>query len=625
VSGALTASGILDKANEYARRVWEAAKRGIARASTGSVRHLVRTDPDGHIREWPVAELSLFDAEGNRRPANAYAVAIPVMKAIYAAAGMPLPDIAEPKAAVADGHSTAAAQDGSSGSELDIEGIEMDEKQLQEMVAKAAAEAVKAQLEAEKKRAEEERKAKEAEEERIKAEVEARLKAEREEAAKSRRLPGGAPYVTKFNDRKYDNLDADDMAMLYAILDAPTKDGIKATHTRDGRPKIENRELLLKSLALKMAEAESKGDEAAHLGLKALGLKSDEIMQQDLSSYGDEWVGVQYSTRLWEAIRQRSFVVNMLPSIEVPSGYESIVIPLESGDPTFYKVSEAADTATSGWPNATITSSQMGTASQTLSLGKMGARVLWSGELDEDSLIPFVRQLRTQLEKAGAEQMEHAIIDGDTDTSATTNVNDIGGTPAGTELYLICDGFRKLPLITNTANAVSVGTLTAESFLSITKLMGAAGKNASQLDQVGIIIDPWTHYKALELEEVKTKDVFVAPTIENGVLTSIYGHRIHVSYFINYAGVLLGTVTTDAYKYLANTAGKVDQDTEANNTTGTILAVRWDQWMLGWKRRMTVETTRIARADTTEIVALARWGLVYRDTEASAIGYNVTV
>jgi hypothetical protein len=40
---------------------------------------------------------------------------------------------------------------------------------------------------------------------------------------------------------------------------------------------------------------------------------------------------------------------------------------------------------------------------------------------------------------------------------------------------------------------------------------------------------------------------------------------------------------------------------------------------------MTLETTRIARADTTEIVALMRFGLIYRDSDASAISYNITL
>lgn len=612
---------VLDRANEYAKRVWEAAKNGLARASSGAVAHLVRRGSDGHLLQWPVAELSLFDAVEGRRPANGYAVALPVMKSMWKAAGLPLPDIAEPEPEPTAGEQPES--DTGARPEQPTVSVKSEDKDMEPDI-KAAIEAALAERDAAAAKAKEE-----ADIAALKAENEALKKA----ATEANRLPGGgAPYVTKFNDRKYDNLDADDMAFLLGILDAPNKDGLKATHTASGRPRFADRGLALKSLALKMAE--NKDSIAAHMGLKALqstagrALKSDEIMQQDLSNYGDDWVGVAYSTRLWEAIRQGTFVVQNLPSIEVPAGHESIIIPLESGDPTFYKVAEATSlptTEATGWPNATITSSQMGTAKATISLAKMGARVLWSGELEEDSLVPFVAQLRRQLERAGAEQMEHAIIDGDTDTTASTNINDIAGTPAGTELFLLVDGFRKLPLITNPANSRDATTLVAADYLETLKLMGVAGKNAA-LGSTAFIIDPWVHYKSLELPEVLSRDVFSAPTVENGRLVSIWGHPIYTSYFMCYSGVLAGTVTTDAYKLKSQSAdGKIDQDTQSDNVDGSILAVRWDQWMLAWRRRMTIETTRIARADTTEIVALARWGLKYRDTEASAISYGVTV
>ncbi|KKK69542.1 hypothetical protein LCGC14_2932980, partial [marine sediment metagenome] len=79
------------------------------------------------------------------------------------------------------------------------------------------------------------------------------------------------------------------------------------------------------------------------------------------------------------------------------------------------------------------------------------------------------------------------------------------------------------------------------------------------------------------------------------------------------------------YGLKANTAGKVDLDTASNNTKGAMLAVRWDQWMLGFKRRMTFETVRVPSADATEITALMRVGLLNRDTDAAAISFNLTV
>jgi hypothetical protein len=78
-------------------------------------------------------------------------------------------------------------------------------------------------------------------------------------------------------------------------------------------------------------------------------------------------------------------------------------------------------------------------------------------------------------------------------------------------------------------------------------------------------------------------------------------------------------------KRMTNAAGKIDADTDANNLYGAILAVRWDQWQLRYKRRWTIETVRRPESDTNEIVGMTRWGLGYRDNEASAITYYVGV
>lgn len=85
---------LLDKTKELAQRVMDAAKDGIAMASSGAAAHLFRRSRDGHIENWPLIELSLFDidpAEG-RVPANNYAVAVPVMKALFERAGIEYPD-----------------------------------------------------------------------------------------------------------------------------------------------------------------------------------------------------------------------------------------------------------------------------------------------------------------------------------------------------------------------------------------------------------------------------------------------------------------------------------------------------------------------------------------------------
>jgi hypothetical protein len=96
---------LLDKTLEWARRVWDAAKRGLAVASSDSIAHLARLDiggkvsmyeknKAGRIAVWPLAGLSLWDkVDGNFQPASRYAIAMPVMKAMYRETGLPFPDV----------------------------------------------------------------------------------------------------------------------------------------------------------------------------------------------------------------------------------------------------------------------------------------------------------------------------------------------------------------------------------------------------------------------------------------------------------------------------------------------------------------------------------------------------
>jgi len=96
---------LLDKTIEWAKRVWDAAQKGLAVASSDSISHLARLDTGGkrimyeknrpgRIAVWPLAGLSLWDkVETNFLPASNYALALPAMKAIYKEAGLEFPNI----------------------------------------------------------------------------------------------------------------------------------------------------------------------------------------------------------------------------------------------------------------------------------------------------------------------------------------------------------------------------------------------------------------------------------------------------------------------------------------------------------------------------------------------------
>jgi len=616
---------ILDKAQALAQKVWEAAKNGTAYASSGSIRHLARLQQNGQmtaydkripgrIAVWPFAELAIFDTPPGQRPASWRAVAYPALKSVYEQAGIDWPDIDNPSdkgAAKGEEHS-AAPEHREDNNEKTIGAKTMEENEIKALVQQGVEAAMKAQRELEEA-------AKKVEAEK-QAAVDEAVKAERaeweKEAAKNNRLPS-APYVAEFGDTwKYDNLSAGELGL---VIDTMKSAGRQVSASA------------IKAQAIKLVE--DKNDyghrelaPSYSLGaMKAAGINPTieaikgvtDPLYTGGTTDGGNWVGTAYARELWGVIRAEAAIMAKLPSVVIPDGFASSVFPIEGTDPTWYGVSEASSAdGTLKVPAATVTASQITTPTNvTLSVKKVGARVMYTGEMTEDSLIAFVPQLRNQLITSGKEQIEHLVIDGDTTTTAYTNINDIGNSSAVTAgtLFLQLDGLRHYAL-TNLSRAG--GALSEDDYLETMWKLGTAGIGGADMSKCGFVIDPNVYKKSLQMATVKTKDVWTQATMESGVLTKMWGYSIFPSWFMHFKSATRKS----------NSAGKVDQTTVGNNTYGALLAVRWDQWKLGYKRQMTIETTRIANADAWEIVALARLGLAYRDTSnAAAVTYGLTV
>lgn len=448
------------------------------------------------------------------------------------------------------------------------------------------------------------------------------VKAERAKfEAKERRLPGGeqAPYQAQYSDTwKYDNLSGSELSLA---IDIGKRLGVvfspaaaKAMSLRVAELKDNNTEEDRKNVAYVKGAFKAATNIDPTLAAIEQAVKAATDPMYTGASPMSDWVGTAYSTAIWNVIRAENRVAANVPADVIPDGYSSKTWPLESADMTWYKVAESS-AASSGLPTPTVTASQITTANKNITVAKLGARTMYSGEAGEDSLIAFAPQLRSQLEISGAEIVESIFIDGDTELSANKNINLIDGTPAAGVSYLMFDGFRKLALITTPTNARSAGgSLTIEDFLATMQLMGTAGLAGTDPSKVGFIVDGNTHYAMARLPEVKTKDVNTAATVENGFVSRVWGVQVLPSWQMH---------RTSA-KRMANNAGKIHAS-DATNTLGAIVCVRWDQWKQAYKRRMTIEVTRRPESDSYDIVALCRLGLTARDGEAAAITYNVGV
>lgn len=606
---------VLREADEYEAFVAELVGMGKLGWSPGSASHTARVrniidDEEvdlwwaealpGAIVRFPVVEWALTPT-----PADPRARAVPLRSIDVDADG----SISDEQP---DQQNTATAMDN-----------DKDREQQQEAIRKAVAEALAAERAAEEER----RKAEELEA--MKAELEA-LRSQVKKQSETRSdtsYDGVAPAVVDGSQIKYDNYSIGELALGISICGTAARSNI----THGGRFAEPFSPPAYAALARRIEESkesrESQNYTIARTAMRTAfaqqgrslkdAIRANEAHYSSQANAIDEWVGVAYSGDLWDLVRLRANVVGLIPNYETPPGVESVTLPVLDGDVTWYLVGEATDMGSNPGGRITekATASKLNSGSASVTLSKLGARAYWTGEVTESAVLPFVSVLRDNFAESGADSLESAIIDGDTSTTTNTNVNYAATAPGGTEYWLAWNGFRHLGLKTNTANSRDAGALTAEDFLETVKLMGTAGIDGLDKMRVFFISDVRTMYKAMELSEVKTRDVFVSPTIENGALTGIWGYRYFTS----------ANFHRPSANRLANTSGLIDGSTAANNTTGSLVSVRSDHWRFYWRRRMTMETTRVPAADATELVALIRAGLINRDTDAAAISYNITV
>lgn len=81
------------KNNKYADLQWESAQKGECVVSPGTIGHLIRKAANGHLDYWPLAEVSAWDYDSKRPPANLHSVATPVLKALYIEEGLTPPTL----------------------------------------------------------------------------------------------------------------------------------------------------------------------------------------------------------------------------------------------------------------------------------------------------------------------------------------------------------------------------------------------------------------------------------------------------------------------------------------------------------------------------------------------------
>ncbi len=337
--------------------------------------------------------------------------------------------------------------------------------------------------------------------------------------------------------------------------------------------------------------------------------KDIELVEKALSSTGagtgDEFVPTAFSAEVAEQLSKINPALRVLGerSIRMPSNpYQ---IPTNPSLPTVYYVSEGS----------TVGSSDAGTGASLLTARKLGARQVYSGELEEDSIVAIMPFVERNLVEALQDAVEHNLLFGDEAVSANTNINLIDGTPTATagsaSFYLGSDGLVKNCFASNgktkDINADIVG-----GFADVMALMNVG---ALSMERLAAFCNVQASFKYMANSNFTTVEKLGdKASLLRGMIGMIFGVPFYPT---------SGIPKTNA-------TGRVEA-TANNNSKGSVLIVNKPGVVVGYKRPLTMKEDEILVAsDQRAWVANVRFDIAVTQANtasgaATGYGFNITL
>ena len=333
--------------------------------------------------------------------------------------------------------------------------------------------------------------------------------------------------------------------------------------------------------------------------------KADELAYSTQTGFGDEWVPELWSQQIWHKARQDNTILPLFQTIEMPSN--PFELPIEGTDPQVYFVPETSDEAhlSLGAGNP-IPDSKIASGKVTLNAKKLALRVGFSSELVEDAMIPVLNIYRQQAVRAIADALDNVLLNGDTTTSASGNINRDHAAPPATAKYLSMNGLRHLPLVDNTGNRININGAP-----SLAKMREARfkmpGKYAARPTDLAWIVDSGTYAKLLGIDEFLTMDkAGPLATAQTGQIGLVDGIPVYVS----------------AEMPLTEADGKIGSGT---NDRGQALCVYRPGWTVGYRRKIAVSVDYLSYYDSYQLTATVRLAFVRFDDEVASCLYNIVM
>lgn len=325
------------------------------------------------------------------------------------------------------------------------------------------------------------------------------------------------------------------------------------------------------------AQLQAEGyDEKAYnlekaLETKALETKANEIMHTGNTGYGAELIpGAIQTTDFLDLVPQYSSFIGALRGNHGKNLNKIQEVPITG----FLAKHQLVDESTTGSMSSLVAQGlgKMPTGKVTITQKKY----LFSVDVSDEevrftNVVDLVALINKKLARSSAETMEALILNGDTATGATGNVNSDDGAPTAGTYYLGADGLRK-QAFTDSATA-SVGTL---AFSSFTNALAGLGKWASRPSDVFWLFNQQTYVKSLAIAEFAQQYINGKnSTVNTGAISNILGSDVFLAYDFG----------------LTEADGKISV-TPANNVKGGFMAIHRDAVQYGFSGDYQLEVFR---------------------------------
>lgn len=343
------------------------------------------------------------------------------------------------------------------------------------------------------------------------------------------------------------------------------------------------------------------------------GMPKLRAMDTAESGNGQQLVGTQFESQLWAAARAGDPLLQLIR--EIPMRFPTDYIPVDGALPELRLLAESTADSASAY-----TASDTPSNRATLTAKKLGINQLWSGEIDEDSIIRYVDFLRAQLYRASVHGLASSLYNGDNTNAATGNINLDDADPADTKHYLAYDGIRHYYLVDATGQGKDMAG--ALNPIEIDRARGKLNGTTDDVDadfnninwganaeDLVIVSDFDTYMAALDMDAVATVDKY-GPSAT--VITGELGRYRGIRWF------------APAYASKTEADGKAS-DTESNNTKGQIAVFNPNGWIRGGLRGLSLYFDRVQRVDQFLFELYMRKAFTRFGGNVAAGIYNITV